>query len=93
MFVPYQRRIEPPKEARCALVRTEVQPLCLVAQPDIQLCNGSSRYVTGFDFCHVARLSPERESGYARLSDRCEDAKEAFEAYISPTSPVEGKRT
>ena len=40
---------------------------------------GSSRYV---DFCHVARLS-----------DRCENAKKAFEAYISSTSPVDGKRT
>ena len=63
---------------------------CPIAQPDIWLCNGTSHYVTGLDFGHIARLLQEREW---RLSDCCEDAKEAFEAYVSSTSPIDRKRT
>ena len=83
--------------ASIKLLRDITSTYVLHGSPTIvQLCNWISRVIL---LRNWIRFLPHSQTlalvrvWLARLSDRYENAKEAFEAYISSIAPVEGKRT
>ena len=48
------------------------------------VCNGSSRYVTGLDFCHATYLLPVQKFCCVRLFGCCKDAKKGIHQVYLP---------